>query len=383
MTCNRLIDLIPDEVEMIQNIQAFGISGIELPYLMQEILNLLDDDNECNKLVSDNDLVVLAYMFREYKNKCFSEFEYITKNPKILEYSRYLAYKIEAANGIRFATKNEVDEGAEGLLAYYIYPAGEEAARNMSILYWTVEGKPYQLRRAGYKFEYDKNGVLLTSSYQMIQMVYLDIHDMLNWFTDEKGYKTAIKKITKFKNNGGYKYATYEKDEIRESITVKQLIKTLEEHVPRKSENIDYRRALGIIFSNKNKGTTPSPLDLSELRRIYKVYCDDFRRNGAVGVNEELKELCNKIEQGVVNKIVPPTHFALKIISTIKKAGYVKCSQKQLAILREAENIIKKHEEKQNQSVVSTVITDDEINDTMLNTIAKMEHGIFEEDDNG
>lgn len=380
MTCNRLIELIPNEVEMVQNIKAFGISEIEVPYLMQEILKLLDDEHAESRLVSDNDLVVLAYMFSEYKAKCFSQFDYITKNPKLIDYARYLAYKVEADNGIRFATKNEVEDGVECLLKYYIYPAGEEAATQLYMLYWTVYGKPYQFRGAGYKLEYNDKGEVVTSSYQMIQMAYRGIKDVIDWVTEEKGYNLALKKIKKFKSNGGYKYATYEKDEIRENITVKQLIKTLEQHVPRKSDNTDYRRALWIILSHKSNGTSPTPLEISELRRIYKIYCDDFRKNGIVGVNEELKELCNRIENGVVQKLLSPTHFLLKIVSTIKKYGYTRCSQKQLNILKEAEGIITKKSQETNQTVVSSVITDDAINDTLSNTFERME-GLFEEGD--
>lgn len=352
MTFNRLTELIQSDADSIKNMMQ---NEVELPYLLENLAVLLSDSGAIRNNVSDGDMVTMAYMFKAYMNCCYTLSDELLTNSKIIDNVEYKAYKILAANGERFATVGEIDNGVEGLFTVPIYPAGELAAKHLRLLYWALTGKSFAFRTAGFTLEYDKLGKVTNSFYQMIQMSYLRIKEMMDWVSSGDNYDTAIKKVKKFISRGKYQYAQYEKDEVQADISVKQLLHSLRIN-SKKSNKYEYRRAVALSFEAQ-KGKKITPLQISEMRKAYNEVCAGQTENN---INAGVLELCNKLEEGVSNGALPSNHFALKIVKTLKAGGYTWCSEKQRGILIEALNLMEKNSKKEESN---PIITDEGMED--------------------
>lgn len=342
MTFNRLSKILADNQDLVTYISNVAKNEVELPYILDNIIKLLDDTSYENRTVSDNDIAVMAYMFKEYMSKCYADSDEIANSPKVVDGSMFTVYKIVASNGERFATKGEIDEGVEGLFEDKVYPAGEEEAKFLHLLYWTATGKTFAFRRAGFKLNYDKSGKVLNSFYEMIKMSYLQIKEMIDWVYSGDNFEKSVKRVKKFLKQGSYKYADYEKDEIKADMSVKQLFKGVQQHMPTGSSNVEYRKAWVIYLSAKN-GRKVSPIQISELRGIYRRFCSADKIDKLTSKNTSLMEMCNRIERGVEEGKLSKTHFSLVIINTIKNGNYSRCSEKQSNILNDAIKIIEKN----------------------------------------
>lgn len=372
MSYNKLFKLLEDNTRMTSFISNISSGYMEVPYIMSETLKILEDDNPFFGIISDSNKKSLCIMMDQYFTDCWGLFIEDLKLDKCLSYGKIEIYKVDAANGLRYATVNEVAQGIKGLIGENIYPAGEEEYKRLCLLQWSFTGVSYYFRQAGYKLDYDSNGKVTTSFYEMIQMCAYQLKELFDWVAVKENLDKAVNRIKKMQKSKGYKYASYEKDEITEDITIKQLVMNIYKIFPRNSNNPDYRKALALALKSYKGKQQLTPLEVSQLREIYDKHALDIHRNKkeAAVVNTDIKEKCELLIAERFKGKINQKHFAYTIIETLKKNNYTSCSPKQSAIIEEAYMIITKDTIKsgvnqENTTAKTEVISDDEITQSL------------------
>lgn len=372
MSYNKLFKLLEDNTRMTSFISNISSGYMEIPYIMSETLKILEDDNPFFGIISDSNKKSLCIMLDQYFTDCWGLFIEDLKLDKCLSYGKIEVYKISAANGLRYATVNEVAQGIKGLIGEYIYPAGEEEYKKLCLLQWSFTGVSYYFRQAGYKLDYDNNGKVTNSFYEMIQMCAYQLKELFDWVSVKENLDKALNRIKKMQKSKGYKYASYEKDEITEDITIKQLVMNIYKVFPRNSSNPDYRKALALALKSYKGKQQLTPLEVSQLRDIYDKHALDINRDkkAAASVNTDVKEKCELLLAERFKGKINQKHFAYTIIETLKRNNYTSCSPKQYAVIEEAYMIVTKannndNKVENNTSAKTEVISDDDINESL------------------
>lgn len=379
MSFDKLFKLVDDKTQsFIQNLSS---GYIEVPYIMSETLKILEDDSVFCNIVSDSNKKSLCIMLDQYFSDCWSMYIDDMKLDKLLKYGKIEIYKIDAANGLRYATTNEVAQGVKGLIGEYIYPAGEDIYKKLCLLEWSFNGISYYFRQAGYKLNYDSNGKVTNTFYEMIQMCARDLKDTFEWLSDKNEVTKSINRIKKLQKSKGYKYSSYEKDEIIEDISIKQLITNIYKVFPRNSDNANYRKALALSIKMYKNKQELSPLEISSLREIYEEYAlDRGKNNQPATVNEDLKKKCALLLSERTSGKINHNHFAYTIIDTLKRNNYTKCSPKQYSIIEEALKLVGRDlsTEEDNRT---EIISDSEIDLSLASLSNAIGDGLFEDGD--
>lgn len=372
MSYNKLFKLLENNTRMTSFISNISSGYMEIPYIMSETLKILEDDNPFFGIISDSNKKSLCIMMDQYFTDCWGLFIEDLKLDKCLNYGKIGIYKVAAANGLRYATVNEVAQGIKGLIGEYIYPAGEEEYKKLCLLQWSFTGVSYYFRQAGYKLDYDNNGKVVNSFYEMIQMCAYQLKELFDWVSVKENLDKALNRIKKMQKSKGYKYASYEKDEITEDITIKQLVMNIYKVFPRNSSNPDYRKALALALKSYKGKQQLTPLEVSQLRDIYDKHALDINRDkkAAASVNTDVKEKCELLLAERFKGKINQKHFAYTIIETLKRNNYTSCSPKQYAVIEEAYMIVTKannndNKVEDNTSAKTEVISDDDINESL------------------
>lgn len=372
MSYNKLFKLLEDNTRMTSFISNISSGYMEIPYIMSETLKILEDDNPFFGIISDSNKKSLCIMMDQYFTDCWGLFIEDLKLDKCLNYGKIEIYKVAAANGLRYATVNEVAQGIKGLIGEYIYPAGEKEYKKLCLLQWSFTGISYYFRQAGYKLDYDSNGKVINSFYEMIQMCAYQLKELFDWVSVKENLDKALNRIKKMQKSKGYKYASYEKDEITEDITIKQLVMNIYKVFPRNSSNPDYRKALALALKSYKGKQQLTPLEVSQLRDIYDKHALDINRDkkAAASVNTDVKEKCELLLAERFKGKINQKHFAYTIIETLKRNNYTSCSPKQYAVIEEAYMIVTKannngNKVENNTSAKTEVISDDDINESL------------------
>lgn len=388
MSFTKLFNIVDEKTQsLIKNLSS---GYIEVPYLIEEILKLLEDSHPLSDLILEINKKHLCKLIEQYFTDCWEIYAEDIPFDKLLNYGRIEVYKVNAYNGLRYATEKEVKQGIKGLIPEHIYPAGEEAYKNLCLMYWTFTGRNYYLRQSGVSIDFKyEGGKLMTSFYEIIQKSFADLQNMIRYVSINENIELALKKIKKMQKTNGYKYATYEKDEIEEDVSVKQLLLNIYDFFPRQSNVPEYRKALALVLKHRS-GKMLSPLEISELRTIYDKFAMDstmtLTKKANLSYAEKIKSMCDEIMKGKEIGKISEKHFAFVIIPTLVKFNY-KCSPKQLAILEDALDIIKgikvdeKNKPKETDGAKTEIISEDDV-DSSLSSISDMiGQGLFGEDD--
>lgn len=372
MSYNKLFKLLEDNTRMTSFISNISSGYMEIPYIMSETLKILEDDNPFYGIISDSNKKSLCIMMDQYFTDCWELYIEDLKLDKCISYGKIEIYKVNAANGLRYATVNEVAQGIKGLIGENIYPAGEEEYKKLCLLQWSFTGVSYYFRQAGYKLDYDSNGKVTTSFYEMIQMCAYQLKELFDWVAVKGNLDKALNRIKKMQKSKGYKYASYEKDEITEDITIKQLVMNIYKVFPRNSTNPEYRKALALALKSYKGKQQLTPLEVSQLRDTYDKHALDIHRNkqATADINTDVKEKCELLIAERFNGKINQKHFAYTIIETLKKNNYTSCSPKQYAVIEEAYMIVTKDNNKntkgqENTAAKTEVISDDDITQSL------------------
>lgn len=382
MSYTKVFELLGDNIKMKNFITNLSSGYLDIPNIISETLNILSDENsKIYSYISESNRKALCSMLEQYFVDCWSLYIEDLQLDKLLQYGKIEVYKVDAANGLRYATTNEIAQGVKNLISEYVYPAGEDAYKKLCLLQWTFCGRSYYYRQAGYKLDYDKDGKVINSYYDLIQTCRFQLKELIEWVSDRDNIDNALKTIKKMKKSKGYKYSSFEKDEITEDISIKQLLLNILTAFPKNSLEINYRRAIALALDGTKNNKRLSPMDISFLRNVYDTHALDLNRYKRIkeGDNQELKDQCelllNERYKGKINH----NHFAYKIIETLKKYNYAKCSPKQYAILEDALKIIDNKPDENDNNNTTEVISDDDIDMSLQRLSDAIGDGFFED----
>lgn len=393
MTFDKLLGLLEENElhELIDFMQSMIRLDeyMETPYLINQTLKLLSDDSPLYNLVTDGNKKALCIMLQKYYENCF---DYSLGDNEIedkLKYGKIMVYKIYAANGLRYATEKEVELGVKGLQEEPIYPATQETYEMLCLLQWTLTGSAYYFRQAGYRLEYGDNREVKNTFYEMIQMCAEKLNNLFEWIKDSDRVEKALRIMAKMKKNKGYKYASYEKDEVTEDIPLKQIVYNICKTFPRGSENPEYRRALAIALNNYNNKKRMTVMEVSFLRTVYEKFAVDrtahkemAEKEAQAQVDVQLKEECQALLDARNTRDIDSQHFCYKIIDTLKRNGYTRCSAKQRKIIESALQDIGYYKNKEKNKIAEPkveILSDDMI-DASLDTLANaVNMGLFDD----
>ena len=109
----KLYQLISDD--QAKEIETISTSSMEKPWLIDVLLYYLSDSNPLFTMYPQDIVIKLAELMIDYYHSSWSAFFDINNGDidlrALIEYKQQDRFMIDAANGMRVATKNEVDEG--------------------------------------------------------------------------------------------------------------------------------------------------------------------------------------------------------------------------------------------------------------------------------
>ena len=336
-------ELLKTENNELLNVFNSIVNNISGSKLLSDIILFLDDDNVLLKNISDKNKVSLVSLMKLYYIACGDTFIVDSKLDKLVAVAKQEIYSIDAKSGIRIATKSEVDNGVNGLIMAEKCFLSNEKYKLLNLLLWTITGRLSYFKQAGFEYNYDKEIGLIDTVYDLIVRSGAALKDMINWVSNKKEFNLDTNILKQALKNGSYKYPEYAADEIRADISVKQLLFYLTKNLPRRSENQKYKDALYLVLKEQsNKYFKLTPGNISFMRSIYSELVSGEVKATRIDTCENiaLKEECDCIILGRSSGIIKENHFALKIISTLQKYNYGRCTKKQYEIIKEATKLI-------------------------------------------
>lgn len=320
--------------------------------LLEDLYLFLDDVNPLSKSIQDNKIVEIVEFIKAFYLKCGNTFLFEEEDyEKIFNGAKRVIYGINAPLGFRIATQKEVDYGVIGLVQKEEYLISEDKYKLLALLNWTLTGRLRYYKLAGYEYNYDTNSGLVDTIYELIERSYGSMIYMLEWVGGAT-FDAEIKALKKVIKGSKYKYPEYAEDEVTTTITPKQIVYYLEKNLPRNSSNINYRRAIAIILSGRNDASKLDPVAISFLRGVYEELTTGMANLVGTGRVEELiennpiKDKCLELLKARDAGYIEKGEFVFKIVDTLVRCNFNKCSRKQLDIIDKAIKTVKDNKEK-------------------------------------
>jgi len=314
--CRALLDSRGINSEVINIIYTEYLLGAKDIYIVKETLRVICDGSLYLDKLDEKTVVAYCIMIYRYICSCGRKYKSRNRWKSAVNNSSAEVYRINAANGLRYATVSEVDNGARGLIPLKIYPAGEDICHKLNLLMWSFTGNVKYLDAIEDMdtFNVDKT---ISWTFGVMQKYASRIIGLIEWMEEGSNFSSACKEIKEYSDKGGFRYAEFAEDEIKENISKKQVIFTL--------RNMDIKNKILDCCKDENDIT---PYQMSILRDIY----ESIANRTSCKIEEKCEHLIKCKKQGYIDE----KEFVFKIIYTLKSQGYVKCSEKQMAIIDDA-----------------------------------------------
>ena len=363
LTFDRLAPIVSDEVYT--DISIIQNSSIEKPWMVDILMYSLSDLNPGLSMNSAETIESVAKLLVDYYNSSWSAFFDISSGDVIIEtlieHTQQDRFIIDAANGTRVATVNEVNEAIFKKVGDQIIELVNDPVLKLSdseykfinLFAWTVTGKWRYYKRAGYTYEF-VNNKLKEPEVRYITRISNVLFRMCELLREDNYYSGIIDKLKNIKKAGNYKYPAYAQDEVTSDEKIIFVIDQLTKMMPRRKNKLLYE-CNRILYDNKSKPATSYKIqDKITLRKgYYSLKNPDDETFSFKADNDkivaETKELCDTIRSGIADGLFGQNEFAVRIVGTLGKNDYRYCSEKQRRILVEAVNKINlaKHTRKQ------------------------------------
>lgn len=348
MTFSNINEAIKDDEELAKFMGRIEPMQVRLPALVDNILKMVSDGSEYSRLIKTSNKIALCKLCRSVVARfggieAFGGYEEVKKACK---FSRQEIYYIKAAKGDRIATKGEIKCGAIGLYVKMEYAAGDKAFRMLHILAWILYGYESYLYRIGYGIKWDVNGDVITPLYDIITAAAKEIEQAIGWYKS-KEYEKAVKITNKIAKAYSKIYPDSADDEIKEVISISQIVKDIIDRFRWNLEDKDYRRAqaIAINYSNRTK-----PTDIAFLREQYKRYgeSEDVEKD-VHEVDKSVEKMCIEIRIAMEEGRIKKDKFVLDIIKYAETSCY-KVSLKQYSILNKTYSKLDETEDEDSSS---------------------------------
>lgn len=354
LTFDRLAPIVADDVYT--DISIIQNSSIEKPWMVDILMYSLSDLNPGLSMNSTDTIENVAKLLVDYYNSSWSAFFDISSGDvnieNLIEYTQQDRFIIDAANGTRVATVNEVNEAifkkvgnqTIELVNDPVLKLSDSEYKFINLFAWTVTGKWRYYKRAGYSYEF-VNNKLKEPEVRYITKISNVLFRMCELLREDGYYSGIIDKLKNIKKAGVYKYPAYAQDEVTSDEKIIFVINQLNKMMPRRKNRLLYD-CNRILIDNKSKpATSYKTQDKITLRKgYYSLKNPDDEIFGLKTDNDEfvaeIKGLCDTIRSGVADGLFGQNEFAVRIVGTLGKNDYRYCSDKQKRILIEAVNKI-------------------------------------------
>lgn len=325
--------------------------------------------NLCNK-------VYILYMSGVYNEKDIKKF---------IQVSSYCEFSIDLGNYVREPTINEIKNGVPELVSNKKYIINREKEVEAYLLLWAKTGKLRYYTLAGFNYKTNvKDKQICDESYILLSNVLDKYEKAIEWWKSEDRHRDIEIATKQYKKVAKYNYPNYAEDEIQVVPSVKTMIYQLnitKRDFDLKEYDIDNYKLNRLLYL-QHKRTKPinhtkyfnenlEPYEIVELREIYnELFPDGYE----VGYSEMVRKKKEKAEKAVsplqldCEQILDAKkegkftgdEFVFKIIDTMKKIKYAKCSDKQRAIIDEALKKISVNTENKKVEPVEPKVVDKE-----------------------
>lgn len=314
------------------------------PDLILKLYRVLSDEYQSSYNMSDAMFMRFYRLLIEYIRKCRYLYSYyLTGKPrleKLMESEVSVVYYVQAANGRRIATVNEVKNGVKELEPEFQDCFGEEERQYIYTLLWTFTGLIRFYTKTGLSVSYT-NDTINENDVQLIIKAGQKLRGMIDFFSGPGDFPDIEDKLKKFRKMSAYKYPTFAEDEIVSNISFKQDYFVCREELSKAGAVTDAQReARRLIFIHDNYKYKFLPHDMAVIRQVaYELRNSVVSAKVVRGKTRELPhdvvDLISKLDKGRESGAFrPKSDFVFKVMDTVRKYG--KCSPKQLAILQEA-----------------------------------------------
>lgn len=340
------------------------------PSIVDKILDIVADDGPYVVHITNDNMLRLFRLLKTYFDTCWMVYlDYSMgeiKLDKLLDYAVRHIYYVSAPHGMRIATINEVKSGVSQLLDQPDLAVSEEVTSYLNILLWTFTGQIKYYKRAGLVCTYT-DGVLNESDYRLIIGAGRLLRSMTDWISVGGNFDRAITSLKMSKKLGSYKYPAFAEDEIQEQLGLKQLVYSLENTLYKPVTETQFK-AKKIAFKIYKGDYKPTPLDISVMRRAYEEVTNGINKSNSV-LSVEILELCDVVEYGRINSLIPKDDFAVRVMTTVTSTK--RCSEKQLKILKGAVSKISKRAQEAKKKEEESNKPNEEANEllSMLNIL--------------
>ena len=364
LSYDRLYQLVSDD--QAKEIEIISTSSMSKPWLIDVLLYYLSDSNPLFSLYPQDIVIKLAELMITYYHASWSAFFDIYTGDidlrTLSEFKQQDRFMIDAANGLRVATKNEVEEGIYNigdsgvveLINDPVVKIEDSEYKFICLFLWSITGLWRYYIKAGYTVEFD-NGKPKEPAIKYVSNIRHVLARMCELLEQEKYYVGIVNKLKHIKKLGVYKYPSYAADEVMPDEKISFVINQVDRLMPRRKSPLVYECYLIMRRANSKSAKAFSTQDKITLRKgLYELrHPEEF--DGDTIQQEEIdqnRELCEAIRQGVIDKHLGENEFAVKVASTIMKNNYRRCSAKQKAILIDAVNKIKSNENRAKQTEI-------------------------------
>ena len=370
----KYLEKLTDDTAGLTFIKNAAGDNFDRPGLISKILEIINDGSPYLSHISQDKVLSLFRLAKESFETCFSAYlDFTTGGVKLehmLKSGESTVYYIDAPDGNRVATINEVNNGVEELTPVTTNHLGEDVTKNLNLLLWTFTGQLRYYKKAGLTYTY-KDGKLEETPLQLIMQAGMALRQLIDWMKTPADYERALRVLALSKKQGKYKYPNFAPDEIQATISIKQIQYLCKSGIVGRGATETQAEVKRLLFKIDKDRYKPLPHEIALMRRAYTEIQNGIVHNPGEKLNDELEELCSKLEKGAESGLIAPDHFAFKVIGTVRHT--LRCSDKQLKILRDAERLMDK-------SVIKEVKKQDEDDsgaDELMNMYNALGQGVL------
>lgn len=308
-------------------------SGI---WLIDEICDMLSDWNPICGVITDKNKIALTRLVRTLYPLIVDKGAGDIVHEKIIEFAFEDIAFINDGTEERIATKKEYETGVKGLTCKRKWNIQEEDYKSLRLLNWVLNGRTYDFMESGYKLTFNNSSTPVETAYEMVYIAAERLNNLRDFYSRYDGIVAALKSS---KKKGRMKYPAYSKNEVIADYSIKQLLNNIDVTFKRGSKNEEYRKALSLVI-NAKKGKLLTPFEISFLRTTYEKHAADLveAKEKYEVVSEEdnqVKKMCIELLDAKKMHMVDNKEFGFRIIESLSKSNFTKCSEKQYKILDE------------------------------------------------
>ena len=353
MSTNSLNDCYKRKITLERTIGETGVERTLVNYVINEnetystvicneLLEMIADNSKLRNYVSEKNKICILNFIRDFYKYIVNDIGYNKKVTieNLFANRRKKIYMVETYDSKRTATEKEIEQGVESLSVAFRYAFEEKETELLCCLGFVITGKEYYFDNAmndrTVKFSED-------SQYTNFVSLSTKLNEMLTYFKENSAkqfLKDLSKKAKDLRVPLPRKFA---EDEVTENISAKQIIEMARYKLSVKDDDKFRKRACAIILNRQKYGKEFLPEEIAFIRKVVNRY-KDIEEERKVALQEQEKpqpnmevyRKCSILRECKAQRLIDPSQFVFKVIGTLEKNNFTKCSEKQMKIIDES-----------------------------------------------